>query len=54
MIINNIASIVNTLIQNCYSQNISFTQILVGLIIVNVCCYIIKKIISVIGEVKTL
>lgn len=54
MIINTIAGRINDLICYCYANNISFTQIILALIVINVSCYILKRIITVIGEVKML
>ena len=43
MIINEMALFVNNMIQNLYSKNIQFYQILIGLFIFNLIIYIICK-----------
>lgn len=43
MIINEMALFVNNMIQNLYSKNIQFYQILIGLFIFNLIIYIVCK-----------
>lgn len=44
MIINEIALIVNETIIKLYANGIKFYQIIIGLLILNVCIYFIRKI----------
>lgn len=43
MIINEMALFVNNMLQNLYSKNIQFYQILIGLFIFNLIIYIVCK-----------
>lgn len=44
MIINKMALLVNDMIKNLYASGIKFYQIILGLLILNVCIYFIRKI----------
>lgn len=43
MIINEMALFVNSMVQNLYSKNIQFYQIIIGLFIFNLIIYIVCK-----------